>query len=93
MIAHQTKAPRKIDDRTRDVAHAQTISAGPLYGVGIHYRCVLAAGDDSKTVESVALLQLGTRKNSSYVRGPDGLIVREEVFHTAASLAATGIAP
>lgn len=73
--------------------YAQTIGEGPLYGLGIHYRCAIAAGDDSKTVDSVALIQLGTRKNSSYVRDPGGLIVGEEVFHTAASLVATGIAP
>jgi len=61
---------------------------GELIGVGIHYRCTLGTGTDARTIESLTMLELGTRLHNAFEPDPDGLIVREEVFHDAASLIA-----
>ena len=64
---------------------------GQIVAVGIHHRNTRVVDGTPKIVESRATFELGTRQKSAFAIDPNGLIVREEVFHDADSLLAAGL--
>ena len=63
---------------------------GAITAVGIHYRCNLVVDGKPATVEGLTTFDLGTLRGT-VVLDPNGLITREEVFHDADSLLASGL--
>ncbi len=64
---------------------------GAIIGVGIHYHCNLVVEGKPTIVESLTTFELGTRMGKYFEPDPNGLITREEVFHDADSLLASGL--
>jgi hypothetical protein len=60
--------------------------AGDITGVAVQF--TWPAGDETTDVETLVHLYLGAIEDGTYVPHPEGLIVREEVFHNPNTLVA-----
>ena len=76
-----------------DTSTEQPPEQGAIIAVGIHYRYTLVVKGESTTGESLTTFELGTRQGNAFALDPGGLITREEVFHDADSLLASGLVP
>jgi ketosteroid isomerase-like protein len=58
--------------------------AGRLIGIAIHYQATLEGSSDVQ--EAVATLELGVKSESGIEADPDGLIHREDLYHSSETL-------
>jgi len=69
-----------------DVPVEDGSEVGRVIAVGIHYR-VSSPGADAAGFESLTTFEIGARQDDGFAPHPEGLITREEVFHSPDSLA------
>jgi ketosteroid isomerase-like protein len=60
---------------------------GDIAGVGIRYQWTIDGGGNPTTVDSLALVYLGSVLGGFFESDPQNLIVREEIFHNPDTLA------